>query len=112
METIKSSSSFSNGHAPLSGHNENINSPESIESTLMSAHSAVERIASGAHRAVDKLASSATRATQTLGMKSDQVKDVQERIAEELRVYVRNKPMTAVGVGIAVGFLLSRLINL
>jgi ElaB/YqjD/DUF883 family membrane-anchored ribosome-binding protein len=112
METIKSPSTPSNGHAPLSSSSENFSSQESSENMLTSTHPRVERVASSAHQAVDKLAGSANRAAQTLGVKTVQVKDAQERMAEELRVYVRNNPMTSVGIAVAAGFLLSRLINL
>lgn len=112
METIKSESSLSNGHSPLGGNSENIDVAATGESKMGAARPSVERIASSAHQAVDRLASSATRAAQTLGVKSDQVKDTQQRMTEELRVYVRDNPMTAVGLSIAAGFLLSRLINL
>lgn len=112
METIKSESGPGNGHALLGGNSENIDIAATGESKVDAPRPSVERIASSAHQAVDRLASSATRAAQTLGVKSDQVKDAQERMTEELRVYVRDNPMTAVGLGIAAGFLLSRLINL
>ena len=69
----------------------------------------VDRIASGAHQAVDKIAIAAGQAAETLGVKGDQLKNAQVQAMEQCRGYVRDNPVTALGIAIAAGFLLSRL---
>jgi ElaB/YqjD/DUF883 family membrane-anchored ribosome-binding protein len=69
----------------------------------------VERIASGAHQAVDKIAGAAGQAAETIGVKGEQLKKAQVRAMEQCRGYVRDYPVTSLGIAIAAGFLLSRL---
>ena len=71
------------------------------------ARPAVDRIASGAHQAVDKLASAAG----TLGSKGEQLKEMQARLIEDARGYVRENPVTSLGIAAAIGYFLSRLLS-
>ena len=80
-----------------------------MEKVSGAARPAVNRIASGAHQAVDKIASAAGHAAETLGAKGTQLRNAQVRAMEQCRGYVRDKPVTALGIAIAAGFLLSRL---
>jgi ElaB protein len=82
-----------------------------IDKVSDAARPMVDRIASGAHQAVDKVASAADHAAETLGMKGEQLKDAQVRMMEQCRGYVRDNPVTALGIAIAAGFLLSRLLS-
>jgi ElaB/YqjD/DUF883 family membrane-anchored ribosome-binding protein len=72
----------------------------------------VDRVASGAHQAVDKIAGVAGRAAETLGAKGGQLHDAQVRAMEQCRGYVRDNPIASIGIAVAVGFLLSRLLAL
>ncbi|MFD2272193.1 hypothetical protein ACFS07_16230 [Undibacterium arcticum] len=78
-----------------------------IDKVSGAARPAVDRIASGAHQAVDKLAVAAG----TLGSKGDQLKEVQARLMEEARVYVRENPVTSLGIAAGIGYLLSRVFS-
>ena len=80
-----------------------------IDKVSDAARPVVDRIASRAHQAVDRIASAAGQAAQTLGVKGEQLKNTQVRAMEQCRGYVRDKPVTALGIAIAAGFLLSRL---
>ena len=71
----------------------------------------VDRIASGAHQALDKIADAAGQAADTLGVKGEQLKDAQMRAMEQCRGYVRESPLASLGIAIAAGFLLSRLLS-
>ncbi len=84
---------------------------DKIERASDALHPAVDRLASGAHQAVDKLAGVATQASHTLGAKSEQMKDVQQKLAEDCRAYVREKPVTALAIAAGAGFLISRLLH-
>ena len=75
------------------------------------AHPMVDRVASGAHQTVDKLAGAAGQAAETLGVKGEQLKDAQMRAMEQCRGYVRDNPIASLGIALAAGFLLSRLLS-
>jgi ElaB/YqjD/DUF883 family membrane-anchored ribosome-binding protein len=82
-----------------------------IDKVSDASRPAVDRIASGAHQAVDKIASAAGQAADALGVKGEQLKNVQVRAMEQCRGYVRDNPVTAMGIAIAAGFVLSRLLS-
>lgn len=82
-----------------------------IDKISDAAHPVVDRISSGMHVAIDKVAGAAGQATETLGVKGAQLKNAQVRALEQCRGYVRDNPVKAVGIGMAAGFLLSRLLS-
>ena len=84
---------------------------DAIDKISDAAHPIVDRIASGVHVAVDKVAGAAGQAAETLGVKGAQFKNAQVRALEQCRGYVRDNPVKAVGIGVAAGFLLSRLLR-
>ena len=71
----------------------------------------VGRVAAGAHDAVDKAAGMVAAAAKIAGEKSGQLRDVQERYVEACRERVRDKPLAALGIALAAGFVLSFLLN-
>lgn len=104
MDQNTTSSINGNGQAADSAH-------ESIDNMASSARPAVDRFASSAHKAVDKLVNVASQATERFGSRSEQLKGSQERMMDEARIYIRNKPGTAVGIAVAAGFILSRILR-
>ena len=72
---------------------------------------AMDRIASGAHQAVDKIAGAAAQAADALGVKGEQLKKAQVRAMEQCRGYVRENPVASLGIAVAAGYLLSRLMR-
>ena len=70
----------------------------------------VDKIASGAHQAVDRVASAATSAAEQWGVKGDQMLEQGDRMMESTREYVRNNPMAALGIALAAGFILSKIL--
>jgi ElaB/YqjD/DUF883 family membrane-anchored ribosome-binding protein len=75
------------------------------------AAATVDKIASGAHQAVDRIASAATSAASQLGVKSEEVLEVKDRLLDSAREYVRTKPMAALGIALAAGFIISRIMR-
>ena len=84
---------------------------KAIEQAAGAARPAVESIASGAHQAVDKLASVANQAAEALDAKGGQWKEAQSRFSESCLAQVREKPIAALGIAVAAGFLLSWVMN-
>lgn len=84
---------------------------DAIDKVTNAARPMVDKIASGAHQTVDKLAGVATQAAETLGVKGEQLKNFQTQAMEQCRGYVRENPVASLGIAIAAGFLLSRLLS-
>ena len=82
-----------------------------IDRATEAARPAVDRVASTAHQTVDRVAGAATSAAETLDMKAGQLRDAQERFTEDCRDYVRENPLKSVGIAVAAGFLLSKLLS-
>ena len=82
---------------------------EVIDKISEATRPAVDRVASGAHQAVDKIASAATQTADTLRARSRRLWSAKTQTMEQCRGYVRENPMTSLGVAVAAGFLLSRL---
>jgi ElaB/YqjD/DUF883 family membrane-anchored ribosome-binding protein len=83
---------------------------EVIDTVSDTASPLVARFASGAHQAVDTIANVAGQAAESLGS-SEQVKQAQARAFEFGRAYVRDHPLASVGIAIAAGYVLSRLLS-
>ena len=75
------------------------------------AGTAVNRMASGAHEAVDKIADATTHAADSLNTKGREIKALEERWLEKVRDYVEHNPVQSLGIALAGGFLLSRIMS-
>lgn len=84
---------------------------DTITKAADAARPAVDRITAGAHQAVEKLMTVASATADTVSQKSAQLMDAQERLVEDARVYVRQKPVTALAIAASVGYLMSRLMR-
>jgi len=82
-----------------------------IDKATDAARPTVDKVAAGAHNLVDKLAGAASTAADKLDTKSTQLKDAQARLTESARDYVRENPLAALGIAVAAGFLLSRMLS-
>lgn len=69
------------------------------------------RAVAGARQAFDRLSGTASQAAATLSEKAGQLRDVQDQVVADTRVRVREKPVTALAIAVAAGFLLSRLLR-
>jgi ElaB/YqjD/DUF883 family membrane-anchored ribosome-binding protein len=71
----------------------------------------INRIATSAHQTVDRMAQGADGALQSLRSGSEAWKETGDQSLERVQAYVRQKPLTALGMAVAAGFVLSRLIR-
>jgi ElaB/YqjD/DUF883 family membrane-anchored ribosome-binding protein len=62
-----------------------------------------------AQQTVDHVTQAASQAAQRLSEHSDELWALQGRAMESTRTYVRNHPIAAIGIAIAIGLLVSRL---
>lgn len=105
--------SFNEGSRPLARtvDQASAGAHNAIDKVSDAARPMVDRLASGAHQAVDKIASAAGQAAETIGVKGEQLKNAQAQALEQARVYVREHPVAALGIAVAAGFVLSRLMR-
>ena len=94
------------GTAPLSDSLD-----ELARSASESGSGAIHRVAGGAHQAVDRVAQGADSALQTLRGRSEPWTAASEESLEHVYAYVREKPLIALGMAAAAGFLHSRLMR-
>ena len=71
----------------------------------------IDKASHSAHEAVDKIANATNQAAEALGEKGEQLKNAEQQLMENCRGYVRDNPVTSLGIAIAGGFLLSRLLS-
>ncbi|MGZ8189454.1 MAG: DUF883 family protein [Methylosarcina sp.] len=84
---------------------------ETVERVAGTTDETVERVKAGAHEAVERVAAATTKAADTISEKTDRMIDVEERLREQVREYVRENPVTSLGIALGSGFILSRLMS-
>ncbi|MDE2400108.1 MAG: hypothetical protein KGL90_00390 [Burkholderiales bacterium] len=80
-----------------------------VDRAAQSAHDAIDRMAAKAGPAVERVRAAASEAAETLQDKADALGDLEEQWLDSVRGFVREKPLTAVAMGLLAGLLLSRL---
>lgn len=71
----------------------------------------IDKASKSAHEAVDKIVSATSHAAEAVSEKGEQLKNAEQRLMENCRGYVRDNPITSLGIAVAAGFLLSRLLS-
>ncbi|WP_150047969.1 DUF883 family protein [Methylomonas rhizoryzae] len=71
----------------------------------------VDKASNFAHEAVDKIASASNQAADALEEKGQQLKNAEQRLMKNCQVYIRDNPVTSLGIAVAAGFVLSRLLS-
>ncbi|MDO8299584.1 hypothetical protein [Lacisediminimonas sp.] len=82
---------------------------EGIEQATQAAAPVMDRLSSTAHSAADRLSDFASQARSTLSDKASQLKDVQSQVVADTRQRIRDKPMAAMAIAVAAGFLVRQL---
>ncbi len=73
------------------------------------AHDTIDRLSETVAPQVQRLQQSVSSATDAVKLRAGQLRETGEEWVDTLRSTVRENPLTAIGVGMAVGMLLSRL---
>lgn len=71
----------------------------------------IDKAASSAHEAVDKIANVTNQAAEALGQRGEQLKNAEQQLIEDCRLYINDNPITSMGIAVAAGFLLNRLLS-
>jgi ElaB/YqjD/DUF883 family membrane-anchored ribosome-binding protein len=69
----------------------------------------IDKLSSTAEEAAEKIASVTSQATEALGEKGEQLKELEEQLMEDARDYIREHPITSMGIALAAGFMLSQI---
>lgn len=72
----------------------------------------VDEIKSGVYEAVNKIIDTTRLAAEAIGEKGGDIKNAEERIMENCCNYVRARPLTAIGIAVAAGYLLGCLVEI
>ena len=84
---------------------ETFGNSEAQKKTVDSAHEIADRV----HTTVDRAASVVHSAADKVTAKTDEWMHTQDRLLSSTREYIREQPITALGIALAVGFVLSRI---
>ncbi|QWF69390.1 DUF883 domain-containing protein [Methylomonas paludis] len=71
----------------------------------------IDKASNFAHEAVDTLAKVTSQAADALDDKTTHLKYAEQRLLKNCHVYIRDNPATALGIAVATGFLLSRILS-
>lgn len=75
------------------------------------AHQKVDAAADGAHKAVDWAADTTNNVTDSLSNTGQEMKATQEKWLAKAREYVQENPATSIGIALAGGYLVSRVLR-
>ncbi len=84
---------------------------DTIDSVSDAARPALDHLVSSAHGAVDRAGVAAAHAAGTVGVKGDQLNAGGKRMVERAGGYVREHPVASLGMAVAAGYFLSRLLS-
>jgi len=80
-----------------------------INKATAKAHDTVDRVAASVAPMVDRVSSMASDTTATLQSTAEGLMKTRDQWMDDVRVYVRERPFTAIGVTAAAVYLISRL---
>ena len=81
----------------------------SVDRAAQAAHETIDRVAAKAGPALDKVRATVAGTKDTLRAKADRLSELEDQWLAATRDYVRENPLTAVAIGVAVGAVLARL---
>ena len=84
---------------------------DAIDSAAGATRPALDHMVANAHETVDRVGLAAASAAEVLGVKGDQINDSSKRVIERASVYVRENPVASLGMAVAAGYVLSRLLS-
>ncbi|OYV18009.1 MAG: hypothetical protein CG439_1439 [Methylococcaceae bacterium NSP1-2] len=84
-----------------------MNTTDEEETTM----NTTDKVAQFAHETVDAVADASHQARAAFDEKSDQIMNAEQQLLKNCQTYVRENPVTSLGLAVAGGFLLSRLLS-
>jgi ElaB/YqjD/DUF883 family membrane-anchored ribosome-binding protein len=90
-------------------HHDAASADDMIGRIAQSAHETIDRLAESAAPHVNRLQESVAGTGDAMRARADRAREVSDEWAESLRCTVRENPLAALGVAVAVGVLVARL---
>ncbi|MDB5869135.1 MAG: hypothetical protein JWP96_1467 [Polaromonas sp.] len=84
-------------------------SKNTVDKVANPAHDTVDRLSSVAHQAVDKVAGSVAGVADRFSDQARWISETPPRVLEASKSWVQEKPLEAVGIALAVGYVIGRL---
>lgn len=84
---------------------------DGIDRAASAARPAVDQLTQQAQSAVNMLSDMGTRASSMMSDKASQWRDMQDQLVSDTRVRVREKPMAALAIAAAAGYILAKLMS-
>lgn len=81
----------------------------SIDKMIDPALDTVGRVTDVAHEAVNRLSSGATHVADRVSVQAARVSEASGRAVESSKSWIQDKPLEAVGMALALGFIIGRL---
>ncbi len=82
-----------------------------VDRAASAARPVIDRVASSAHQALDKAVSVAGPTAEWLNERKETLKQTQDRLVTDTRDYVTTNPLKAVGIALAAGLIIGRLMR-
>jgi ElaB/YqjD/DUF883 family membrane-anchored ribosome-binding protein len=70
-----------------------------------------DKVADFAHETIDSIADASNQAKATYDEKSEQICNAEQELMKNCQTYIRENPVTSLGLAVAGGFLLSRILS-
>ena len=84
-------------------------SHNTVDRAAQTAHEAIDRLANKAGPAIEKLRASTSTAGEKLRSKADELGELEEQWLARTGDYVRENPLTSLGIAVLAGVLLGKL---
>lgn len=84
---------------------------EAQEKPFSSSHATTDRVAGIAHQTVDRVAERAAQAEERLRQGTEHAETVGKDAMDGVSHYMREHPLTSLGIAAAAGFILSSLLR-
>jgi ElaB/YqjD/DUF883 family membrane-anchored ribosome-binding protein len=88
-----------------------VNGHKTTEAIARSAHEAVDRVAETAAQAEERLRKAGMAAQENLKAGSERARVKSSELADDMRTYVNDHPLTALGIAFAAGMLLTAMLR-
>lgn len=85
---------------------------QAIRDGSNAARPAADHFAAGVHHAIDRVTDVANQTVRSLDDTGAQIKSSASHLVSHCSGYVKQKPLTSLGVALAAGFLLGQLVRL
>ena len=82
-----------------------------VETVTDFTNETIDKASKATNEAVDKASKATHQVADKMSEKGSQLKKAEQRLMKETTDYVRDHPMTSVGIALGVGFLLSKWLN-